>query len=185
MAAVNQSSKSGQLGKFRADHEGPVMARSVSTRPRPEADFRSRDPGRPRSAVSEARELTLPATSSHPIGQKIVRIAPGSASYGPQPRQRRCTWRVYIRLHARSISSRCMRRLSPPGCVGQPGRCDVYADSTTHTIGAVNVVLTNNPNFHVSPVSECTCRGHGRAVGAGHRSRNATQLTGSSAAIQA
>lgn len=42
------------------------MAGSVSTRPRQEADFRSRGPGPPRSAVSEARELTLVARSCSP-----------------------------------------------------------------------------------------------------------------------
>jgi hypothetical protein len=39
LAAVNQASKPGQFGKFRADHHGPVMAASVSTRRRQEADF--------------------------------------------------------------------------------------------------------------------------------------------------
>jgi hypothetical protein len=41
LAAVNQSSKSGQQGKFRVDHQRPVLAGTVSSRPSPTAVLRS------------------------------------------------------------------------------------------------------------------------------------------------
>jgi hypothetical protein len=61
-----------------AGREHPLLAVTVNSRPRQEADVRCTSRCWPRSAVGEVRKLALPATSSHTTDQEIAMPMSGS-----------------------------------------------------------------------------------------------------------